>query len=82
MRFADGELERLGIVNIDMVEQTKLYVSNLDRSLDQDQIKLILTQFGEVEELFLFKESTQASEIFKGCIFIKYKQRKQALKAI
>ncbi len=39
LRFADGELERLGIVNIDMVEQTKLYVSNLDKALDQDQIK-------------------------------------------
>lgn len=82
MRYADGELERLGIVNIDMVEQTKLYVSNLDRLLDHDQIKLILTQFGEVEELFLFKESSQVAEIFRGCIFIKYKLRKQALKAI
>ena len=27
LRFADGELERLGIVNIDLQEQTKLYVS-------------------------------------------------------
>lgn len=31
IRFADGELERLGIVNIDLQEQTRLYVQNLDK---------------------------------------------------
>ncbi len=32
--------------------------------------------------MFLFKGTTQSAEIFRGCIFIKYRLRKKALKAI
>lgn len=36
VRYADGELERLGIVNLDtQQEQTKLYCSHIDRYLSE-----------------------------------------------
>lgn len=31
VRYADGELERLGIVNFEPQEQSKLYVSNINK---------------------------------------------------
>ena len=39
----------------------------------------IFTTFGEIEELYLFKDP---GEQFKGSCFIKYATRKQALRAI
>lgn len=73
LRYADGELERLGVVCIDSQEQTRLFVQNLDRSLDHEMVNQIFGQFGAVEELFLFRDS---HEQFKGSVFIRYAQRK------
>ena len=60
-------------------EQTKLYCSHIDRYLSEHDVKEIFETFGEIEELYLFKD---ANEVFKGSCFIKYLTRKQALRAI
>ena len=66
-------------------------MSHLDKNLDQADLKQIFQTFGEIEEMFCFKKSSatfgsdsvaQQGDAFKGCIFIKYKLRRQALKAI
>lgn len=79
VRYADGELERLGIVNLEKVEQSKLYVCHIDKDREQGEVQRLFSQFGEIEELYMFKDG---EEQFKGSCFIKYQTRKEALKAI
>jgi RNA recognition motif-containing protein len=88
VRFADGELERLGIVNLGATgtnvspEQcSKLYVCHIAKDKTFDDINKVFSTVGEIEELYLFKESN-ISDDFKGSCFIKYSTRKEALKAI
>lgn len=51
LRYADGELERLGVVTLDLQEQTRLHMQNIDKFLTQEQITQILSNFGAVEKL-------------------------------
>ena len=51
----------------------------MNKNLNQDQVTEVFSTFGEVEELYLFKDQ---NENFRGSCFIKYVTRRQALKAI
>jgi intein/homing endonuclease len=51
VRYADGELERLGIVNIDPFDlngQSKLYARFIDKSLSDLQLASFFSEFGEI----------------------------------
>lgn len=54
-------------------------MNNIDKSLDQESLIALFSQFGTVEELYCFKDQ---SEQFKGSLFLRYQARKEALKAI
>ena len=79
VRFADGELERLGIVNLEKTEQSKLYVCHIAKDKSFEDINKVFSSIGEIEELYLFKDT---DDEFKGSCFIKYTNRKESLKAI
>ena len=51
----------------------------MNRSLNQEQVTDLFQTFGDVEELYLFKDQNEA---FRGSCFIKYVTRRQAMKAI
>lgn len=89
-RFADGELERLGIVNLTqsgagsstIAEQcSKLYVCHIAKDKTFEDVNKVFSTAGDIEELYLFKDATNNDE-FKGSCFIKYSTRKEAIKAI
>ncbi len=86
-RFADGELERLGIVNLSQgnnntTEQcSKLYVCHIAKDKTFEDVNKVFSTTGDIEELYLFKDSTNNDE-FKGSCFIKYSTRKEAIRAI
>jgi hypothetical protein len=54
LRYADGELERLGIVSTE--PQTKLFVQYVDKSISQELCKSILASFGELEEFVMVRD--------------------------
>eukprot|EP00249_Psilotum_nudum_P016199 c25712_g1_i2 orf=282-1604(+) len=69
VKYADGELERL---------EHKLFVGMLPKSASAEDITKIFSPYGEIKELTVIKGS-QAS---KGCAFLKYGTRYQAMLAI
>jgi hypothetical protein len=82
VRFADGELERLGIVNIDPYDlngQSKLYARFVDKRHDDDSLTEYFGEFGTVQELYSFKDEKGR---FNGTCFIKFAERAQAIKTI
>ncbi|CDW88267.1 rna binding protein [Stylonychia lemnae] len=79
VRYADGELERLGIVNLEKTEQSKLYICHISKDRQTHEINKLFAIFGDIEELYMFRDS---DESFKGSCFIKFSMRKQAIKSI
>jgi hypothetical protein len=57
VRYADGELERLGIVNFENTEQSKLYVCHIAKNKAVEELNKIFGRFGDIEELYQFKDS-------------------------
>ena len=53
VRYADAEPERLGIVNLEGAEQSKLYVAHTKRNLDFEGVRKIFAIFGDIEELYM-----------------------------
>jgi hypothetical protein len=76
LRYADGELERLGIVNIDPFDlngQSKLYARFINKNLSDMQLASFFSEFGEIQELFSFKDEKNR---FNGTCFIKFAERR------
>jgi hypothetical protein len=59
VRYADGELERLGIVNLEGSEQSKLYVTHINKELTYEEVVRVFAIFGEIEELYMFKDGNE-----------------------
>ena len=75
MRYADGELERLGIVNIDPFDlngQSKLYARFISKTMSEEELTSFFTEFGEIEELYTFKDDNHK---FNGTCFVKFSER-------
>ena len=69
MRYADGELERLGIVNIDPYDlngQSKLYARFINKNLLDTDLHSFFSEFGSIEELYTFKDENDPN-IFTWC---------------
>ncbi|KAJ7563882.1 hypothetical protein O6H91_03G128800 [Diphasiastrum complanatum] len=70
VKYADGELERL---------EHKLFIGMLPKSASDADIKAVFSRFGTIKELQVVRGSQQAT---KGCAFLKYETKEQAMAAI
>ncbi|KAA8543172.1 hypothetical protein F0562_021333 [Nyssa sinensis] len=70
VKYADGELERL---------EHKLFVGMLPKNVSDAEVSALFSQYGAIEELQILRGSQQTS---KGCAFLKYETKEQALAAI
>ncbi|XP_057534977.1 RNA-binding protein BRN1 [Amaranthus tricolor] len=70
VKYADGELERL---------EHKLFVGMLPKNVSDAEVSALFSQYGTIKELQILRGSQQTS---KGCAFLKYETKEQALAAM
>lgn len=70
VKYADGELERL---------EHKLFVGMLPKNVTDAEVSALFSQYGTIKDLQILRGSQQTS---KGCAFLKYETKEQALSAI
>ncbi|XP_051118876.1 RNA-binding protein BRN1-like isoform X2 [Andrographis paniculata] len=70
VKYADGELERL---------EHKLFVGMLPKNVSDDEVSTIFSEYGTITDLQILRGSPQTS---KGCAFLKFETKEQALAAI
>lgn len=70
VKYADGELERL---------EHKLFVGMLPKNVSDAELLALFSQYGTIKDLQIIRGSQQTS---KGCAFMKYEQKEQAIAAI
>jgi len=76
IRWADGEDQRLGV---DENTIPKLFVGSIPKHATEENLRDVFSLFGTIEELVLMKDPDGTS---KGCAFIKFKKKEEALIAI
>ncbi|KAH7853445.1 hypothetical protein Vadar_002482 [Vaccinium darrowii] len=93
VKYADGELERLGEITFDcfvlmlfavgMVlmnrAEHKLFVGILPNNVSDAELSALFSQYGTITDLQILRGSQQTR---KGCAFLKYETKEQALGAI
>ncbi|XP_057780093.1 RNA-binding protein BRN1-like isoform X2 [Salvia miltiorrhiza] len=70
MKYADGELERL---------EHKLFVGMLPKTVSDAEVSALFSEYGTIKDLQILRGSGQTS---KGCAFMKFETKEQALAAI
>ncbi|KAG5514336.1 hypothetical protein RHGRI_035675 [Rhododendron griersonianum] len=70
VKYADGELERL---------EHKLFVGMLPKNVSDAELSALFSQYGNITDLQILRGSQQTS---KGCAFVKYETKEQALGAV
>ncbi|XP_031112424.1 RNA-binding protein BRN1-like [Ipomoea triloba] len=70
VKYADGELERL---------EHKIFVGMLPKNVSDAEVSGLFSQYGTIKDLQILRGSQQTS---KGCAFLKYETREQAVAAI
>ncbi|XP_020086848.1 RNA-binding protein BRN1-like [Ananas comosus] len=70
VKFADGELERL---------EHKLFVGMLPKNVTDAEVSAIFSKYGNIKDLHILRGSQQTS---KGCAFLKYETKEQAVAAL
>ncbi|KAJ8434491.1 hypothetical protein Cgig2_021447 [Carnegiea gigantea] len=70
VKYADGELERL---------EHKLFVGMLPKNVSEAEVSALFSQYGTITELQILRGPQQTS---KGCAFLKYETKEQALVAM
>uniref|UniRef100_A0A3B0N6N6 Ribonucleoprotein, putative n=1 Tax=Theileria annulata TaxID=5874 RepID=A0A3B0N6N6_THEAN len=83
IRYATGEVERLGFTQMagePGVDEAKLFVGSLPKSLTEEDLSSLFKEFGEAMEVFVLKDLACGGN--KGCGFVKMKYKEQALHAI
>ncbi|GAB2220268.1 hypothetical protein Droror1_Dr00007912 [Drosera rotundifolia] len=70
VKYADGELERL---------EHKLFVGMLPKNVSEAEVSALFSQYGTIKELQILRGPQQTS---KGCAFLKYETKDQALAAL
>jgi len=79
LRWADGEEQRLGLLNIDQKQATKLFVGSLPPQATEDNLRDVFQAYGNVEDVNIMRRPDGSS---KGCAFIKFQMLESALLAI
>ncbi|WVZ07816.1 hypothetical protein V8G54_021162 [Vigna mungo] len=84
VKYADGELERLGqplmcnfLLSLDL--EHKLFIGMLPKNVSEVEISALFSQYGTIKDLQVLRGSQQTS---KGCAFLKYETKDQALAAL
>ncbi|XP_038682757.1 RNA-binding protein BRN1 [Tripterygium wilfordii] len=70
VKYADGELERL---------EHKLFVGMLPKIVSEAEVSALFSKYGNIKDLQILRGSQQTS---KGCAFLKYETKEQALAAL
>lgn len=70
VKYADGELERL---------EHKLFVGMLPKNVSDADLSDLFSKYGTIKDLQILRGSQQTS---KGCAFLKYETKEQALAAL
>ncbi|KAJ0054095.1 hypothetical protein Pint_01079 [Pistacia integerrima] len=70
VKYADGELERL---------EHKLFVGMLPKNVSEAEVSALFSKYGIIKDLQILRGSQQTS---KGCAFLKYETKEQALAAL
>ncbi|CAN1354307.1 RNA-binding protein BRN1 [Linum perenne] len=70
VKYADGELERL---------EHKLFVGMLPKNVSEAELSDLFSKYGTIKDLQILRGSQQTS---KGCAFLKYDTKDQALAAL
>ncbi|KAI9118930.1 hypothetical protein K1719_009605 [Acacia pycnantha] len=70
VKYADGELERL---------EHKLFIGMLPRNVSEAEVSALFSKYGTIKDLQILRGSQQTS---KGCAFLKYETKEQALAAL
>ncbi|XP_042517662.1 RNA-binding protein BRN1 isoform X2 [Macadamia integrifolia] len=70
VKYADGELERL---------EHKLFVGMLPKNVSDAEVAALFSKYGTIKDLQILRGSQQTS---KGCAFLKYEMKEQALAAL
>lgn len=83
VRYATGEAEKLGMTAESAYpgqDQAKLFVGSLPRTITEAEVRDIFATCGQIDEVFIMKDSTSGQG--KGCAFVKFAYKEQALHAI
>ncbi|KAL5995346.1 condensin subunit [Asimina triloba] len=70
VKYADGELERL---------EHKLFIGMLPKNVTDTEVSTLFSKYGNIKDLQILRGSQQTS---KGCAFLKYETKEQALAAV
>ncbi|KAK7259448.1 hypothetical protein RIF29_25055 [Crotalaria pallida] len=70
VKYADGELERL---------EHKLFIGMLPKNVSEVEVSELFSNYGNIKDLQILRGSQQTS---KGCAFLKYETKEQALAAL
>ncbi|KAI3829608.1 hypothetical protein L1987_03735 [Smallanthus sonchifolius] len=70
VKYADGEVERL---------EHKLFVGMLPKNVSEGEVSALFSQYGTLKDVLILRGSQQTS---KGCAFVKYETKEQAVAAI
>ncbi|KAK1558290.1 hypothetical protein Q3G72_000787 [Acer saccharum] len=70
VKYADGELERL---------EHKLFVGMLPKNVSEAEVSALFSKHGTIKDLQILRGSQQTS---KGCAFLKYEAKDEALAAL
>ncbi|KAI3526812.1 hypothetical protein L1887_06075 [Cichorium endivia] len=70
VKYADGELERL---------EHKIFIGMLPKNVSEGEVSALFSQYGTLKDLQILRGSQQTS---KGCAFVKYETKEQAVAAI
>ncbi|CAN6853267.1 unnamed protein product [Brassica oleracea] len=70
VKYADGELERL---------EHKLFVGMLPKSVSEAELLSLFSKYGTIKDLQILRGAQQTS---KGCAFLKYETKEQAVSAM
>ncbi|KAJ3683775.1 hypothetical protein LUZ60_014002 [Juncus effusus] len=70
VKYADGELERL---------EHKLFIGMLPKTVTDEELSDLFSKYGNIKDLQILRGSQQTS---KGCAFLKFETKEQALAAL
>ncbi|XP_018470245.1 RNA-binding protein BRN2 [Raphanus sativus] len=70
VKYADGEVERL---------EHKLFVGMLPKNVTEAEVSSLFSKYGTIKDVQILRGSLQTS---KGCVFLKYESKEQAVAAM
>lgn len=82
VKYATGEAERLGLLVENCqpgIDQAKLFVGSLPKTVTEEDIHSVFSRFGDVDEVFVMKDE---QKVPRGCAFVRFTFKEEALNAI